>query len=115
MRCKEHPKYQARRMPVKTVKYPDGCPTCWGIWEDAKTNKSRLVDTINVELDHAEARRLLRELTRARPVQALERLYQISNPKDRVEARALTSSLASIYAQLERLRMLLALAIKETT
>jgi len=56
MKCKEHPKYQARRMPMKTAKYPDGCPTCLGIWENAKTDPKRLAKTVTIELDHDEAR-----------------------------------------------------------
>ena len=58
MKCKEHPKYQARRHPVKTAKYPDGCPTCWGVWEHAKTDPKRLARTVNVELSLEEARLL---------------------------------------------------------
>lgn len=115
MKCKEHPKYQARRHPVKTVKYPDGCPTCWGIWEHAKTDSKRLVQTVNVELDQIEARRLLVALTRAHPARALERLYQLASMKSQTEARALTNSLLSVYTQLDKLKMLLALSLKETT
>ena len=44
--------------PVKTAKYPDGCPTCWGIWDHAKTDPKRLARTVNVEFSPEEARLL---------------------------------------------------------
>jgi len=59
MKCKEHPTYVPRRMPAKTVKYPDGCPTCIGLWESAKTDPKRLVKTVNIELTPEETRRTL--------------------------------------------------------
>lgn len=56
MKCKDHPKYAASRMPGKTMRYPDGCPTCWGVWEYAKTDKKRLAKSVTVELTVEEAR-----------------------------------------------------------
>lgn len=57
MKCKLHPKYTARYMPRKTTMHPDGCPTCWGIWEDAKTNKKYVLNTVTIEMSYEEARR----------------------------------------------------------
>lgn len=56
MKCKQHPRYVAKRKPPKTVVHPDGCPTCWGVWEHAKTDPKRLVKVLNVELTPEEAR-----------------------------------------------------------
>lgn len=58
MRCAEHPRYGAKRQPVKTVKHPDGCPICWGVWEAAKVDPKKLLKTVNIELDPDEARTL---------------------------------------------------------
>jgi len=57
MKCKEHTRYSATRMPKKTVKYPDGCPTCWGIWDAAKVDVKRRLRTVSVELTIEDARR----------------------------------------------------------
>lgn len=56
MRCKDHPKFAANRKPAKTMRFPDGCPTCWGVWEHAKTDNKRLAKTVTVELTVEEAR-----------------------------------------------------------
>ena len=56
MRCKDHPNYAASRKPSKTMRFPDGCPTCWGVWEHAKTDKRRLANSVTVELTVEEAR-----------------------------------------------------------
>lgn len=57
-RCKLHPTYHAVRMPRKTVKHPDGCPACWGTWEDAKAAKHvPRRDMVEISLTHDEARR----------------------------------------------------------
>lgn len=56
MKCKDHPKYAASRKPSKTMKFPDGCPTCWGVWEHAKNDKNRLAKSVVVELSVEEAR-----------------------------------------------------------
>lgn len=37
MKCKTHPKYQAKRKPMHTVKYPNGCPQCWKVWHSEIT------------------------------------------------------------------------------
>jgi hypothetical protein len=115
MKCKEHLRYTATRHPVKTQKYPDGCPTCWGVWEDAKTNAKRRAKTVTVEFDPLEARRLLLLLTQSRPVAALERLYQLAATVNPVEARSLTNSVMGVYTQLDKLKMLLAISLKEMT
>ena len=114
VKCKEHPTYAARRHPVKTQKYPDGCPTCWGIWEHAKTDKKRLANTVSVEFGFNEARTLLMALVKTKPAPALERLYQLAAHVSPVEARALTNSLLAVYAQLEQLKVLLAAALRDT-
>ena len=57
MKCKEHPRYAAMRMPTKTVRYPDGCPSCWGIWDAAKVDLKRRLRTVNVEMSIEDARR----------------------------------------------------------
>lgn len=65
MKCKEHPSYKARRMPLKTTKYPDGCPGCWSVWENAKENGT--TDTA-IDISPEAARRFvfaLQELKRA--------------------------------------------------
>lgn len=62
MRCAEHPRYGAKRQPVKTVKHPDGCPICWGVWEAAKVDPRKLVRTVNIEFTPEEARRLVLSL-----------------------------------------------------
>jgi hypothetical protein len=64
MRCKDHPKFAANRKPAKTMRFPDGCPTCWGVWEHAKTDKNRLATTVNVELTVEEARAAVVALAR---------------------------------------------------
>lgn len=64
MRCAAHPRYVPTRMPLKTAKNPDGCPTCWGIWERAKTDPKKALDTINIELTRDEARVLVLTLNR---------------------------------------------------
>jgi hypothetical protein len=56
MKCKEHPRFTANRKPVRTQKHPDGCPTCWGVWEHAKTDPKRLAKTVTVELTLQQAR-----------------------------------------------------------
>lgn len=62
MRCKQHPSYEAKRHPVKTTRYPDGCPTCWGAWEAAKVDPKRRATTINLELMPDEARAMVLSL-----------------------------------------------------
>lgn len=82
MRCKAHPKYAAQRMPPKTIVNPDGCPTCWGIWEYAKTDPKRLAPMVAIELTHDEARRAALAFSRVERAPemsdpALQRLYQL--------------------------------------
>lgn len=36
MKCKKHSKYQAKRKPMHTMKYPNGCPQCWKVWHDVR-------------------------------------------------------------------------------
>lgn len=62
VRCKEHPAYEAKRHPAKTTRYPDGCPTCWGVWEGAKVDPKRRATTVNLELMPDEARAMVLSL-----------------------------------------------------
>jgi hypothetical protein len=77
MKCREHPRYVATRKPTKTQKHPDGCPTCWGVWEAAKTDPRRLARTVTVELDMDEARVLVLTLAQNKTNGPLDHLYQI--------------------------------------
>jgi hypothetical protein len=38
------------------VKNPDGCSTCWTIWEDAAHSPGRVLPTVVIELGIEEAR-----------------------------------------------------------
>jgi len=97
MKCKEHPRYAAMRQPVKTQKHPDGCPTCWGVWEAAKTDPKRLAKTVTIELDVDEARALVLTLARDKTAAQLERLYmvlsQVKNNPQVLEARTMVAAL----------------------
>ena len=59
MKCKEHPRYVPTRKPKNTVKHPDGCPTCWRIWEHEVSDPRRLAGTVTIELLTEEARALV--------------------------------------------------------
>lgn len=87
MKCKDHPRYTASRKPMKTMRFPDGCPTCWGVWEHAKTSKNRMAKTVVVELTVEEARRA---------VLALDRLLHHGN------VDATSPALQALFAMLAR-------------
>jgi hypothetical protein len=50
MKCKEHPRYMAKRKPSASIEYPFGCPACWAVWDKSKAG------TVNVALSVEEAR-----------------------------------------------------------
>jgi hypothetical protein len=79
MKCKEHPRYVATRHPVKTQKHPDGCPTCWGVWEAAKTDPRRRANTVTVELDMGEARAMVLLMSRGMGMDSalMDHFYQV--------------------------------------
>lgn len=41
IRCSEHKRYQAKRQPVGTKKHPNGCVTCWKIWNATRMEGGR--------------------------------------------------------------------------
>lgn len=52
MKCKKHPKYQAKRKPRHTLKYPNGCPQCWKMWHHVNDVVSAVVKQItDLKLD----------------------------------------------------------------
>jgi hypothetical protein len=77
VKCKDHPRYAAKRKPLASVELPFGCPACWVIWEGAKAG------SVNVELTVEEARHLvlaLHKLVQHPPTgtgPTLLRLYQL--------------------------------------
>jgi len=97
MKCREHPRYLANRKPVKTQKHPDGCPTCWGVWEAAKTDPHRQARTVTIELEVDEARALVLTLGRDKTAAQLERLYmilsQVAPSQQVLTARTMVASL----------------------
>jgi hypothetical protein len=78
VRCKQHPRYAARQHPAKTAAFPDGCPTCWGAWEAAKSDKKRQARTVILELPIEEARVVVVALNRApHPDPVVQRFAQM--------------------------------------
>ena len=73
MRCKEHPAYEAKRHPARTTRHPDGCATCWGVWEAAKADPKNKASTVNVELTLDEARAVVLALNATLTVPAVPR------------------------------------------
>ena len=62
MKCKEHPTYAAMRKPRATMKHPDGCPTCWGLWETKKYDDDNHQASVVVDLSPEEARKIVLSL-----------------------------------------------------
>lgn len=54
IKCKQHPKYQAKRKPKSTNKYPAGCSKCWEMW-----NAKRMAKEICAEEDQRIMKALL--------------------------------------------------------
>lgn len=54
MKCKIHTTYVGKQEPTKTIAHPDGCPTCWEIFDSQSLTNA--LSTVNIELTLEEAR-----------------------------------------------------------
>lgn len=78
MRCFLHAKYTGDNEPRPTMVHPEGCPTCWQVYDvvveqqRAKQRAPKQLPTVNVELALDEARVV---------VLALHQLLEHSNPR----------------------------------
>jgi hypothetical protein len=96
------------------MRHPDGCPICWGVWEEAKTDPKKRLKMVNIELTKEEARVLALTLE-----QLMRRISIETRPQQRVCHRCKTvqaredSSLAEIAAMLQPFRLMIMRAVKD--
>jgi len=38
--CCDHPRYMAKRRPQMTLRYPEGCESCWEVWRQKQAKRA---------------------------------------------------------------------------